>query len=351
MALTGIVNLADRLLSQSQSQAQTEQSAPDASAKVSPENSAPTKAPAAPSTDAFTSSTQSPAANASAQAAGLFSVNTLSLFTTAANFLLGSGNTAGSSPITTPAASATNATPVTTTNAASAATTATTPAGTQTASAVGGEGTNVIAIARESVPLAALLQNSNAAVQPVVTARATTNTAATSTATAPASTAAASTAAASAIPTITGSSADAPSAAATTTGTSAPANTSANTDGSDSVLAAVPPPLPSVAQAATTNNELQALNDLLAAEGLSSSQIAQVDNVAQALDNYNPTAYSSLVNQLEFAAQTRTSLAATASAQIVPTITNPSTAAVTGEAAAAVALPKVSSAAAGVSKV
>ncbi|MGA2421805.1 MAG: hypothetical protein ABSG69_17140, partial [Candidatus Acidiferrum sp.] len=284
------------------------------------DNSAPAKASTASSTDAFTSSTQSPEANATAQAAGLFSVNTLSLFTAAANFLLDNGSNAGGN--------------------SSAPTAATTPAPATTVaatSAPGGANTNVIV--GESVPLAALLQNGNATVQTAATAPATANRVATAEAS-PAAASAATSPNTAAVP-----------AAATTAATpqAAPssASTSANT-ASDNVPATVPPPLPSVAQAANTSSELQSLNDLLAAEGLSASQIAQVDNVAQALNDYNPTAYSSLVNQLEFAAQTRISVIATGQSATVPT--NLSTAVGTSEAPAPVALPKVSGVAAGVSK-
>jgi len=191
MALTGIVNLAERLLNQSQSQPQTEQNtphlavniSPNVSQNISPENSGPANTLAAPVTDAFTSSAQTPAADASAQAAGLFSVANSSPFTAAANVLLGdtSATAAGNSAAAVPA-----------------------------------------------------------------TEQAT------------------------------------PPAAATIGAT----------------LPAVPPPLPSVAQAATTNSERQALNNLLAAEGLSTANITQVDNVAQSLNDYDPTDYATLVNEL-----------------------------------------------------
>ncbi len=199
MALTGIVNLAERLLNQSQSQPQTEQNRPQVGPNISPnvtsENSASTNTLAAPVTDAFTSSVQTPAANATAQAAGLFSVANSSPFTAATNVLLGdasaipAGNSAAAAPATAQATSlATSQIP-----------------------------------SQETEPRAAAV---------------------------------------------------------------------------GATLPAVPPPLPSVAQAAATNSERQALNNLLAAEGLSTANITQVDNVAQSLNDYDPTDYSTLVNQL-----------------------------------------------------
>ena len=184
MALTGIVNLAERLLNQSQSQPQTEQNTPQVAPNIlpvvppiaSPENSALANTLAAPVTDAFTSSAQTPAADSTAQAAGLFRVATASPFTAAANVLFVDASvTAGNS--------------------------------------------------------------------------------------------------------------------ATQDSTTAAASVGAT-------LPAVPPPLPSVAQAATTNSERQALNNLLAAEGLSTANITQVDNVAQSLNDYDPTDYATLVNEL-----------------------------------------------------
>jgi hypothetical protein len=110
-----------------------------------------------------------------------------------------------------------------------------------------------------------------------------------------------------------------------------------------------------VAQTATTNSELQALNTLLAAEGLSTANIAQVDNVAQSLNDYNATDYATLVSQLEFAAQGHSPVATAANTQAATApdsslTTNLSTAAVVNDATVAIAVPKVSSAAAGLSK-
>jgi hypothetical protein len=219
MALTGIVNLAERLLNQSQSQPQTEQNAPQTTPNispfiapiVSPENSVLANTLAAPITDAFTSFAQTPAADSTAQAAGLFRVANSPPFTAAANTLLGDGSAAATANSV----------------AAVPATEQTTAPATQPAAATVGA------------------TNGTAAVLQAVS--------------------------------------------------SSPAQTAAAVG---ATLPAVPPPLPSVAQAATTNSERQALNNLLAAEGLSTANITQVDNVAQSLNDYDPTDYAALVNQL-----------------------------------------------------
>src|SRR5271165_3518038 len=88
MAHIGIINLAERLLSQSQAQ-ESSPSTPQNPQAVSTPSATPAPAPTLPGTDQFTASTQSNASDATAQAAGLFSVKTLSLFTAAANFILG----------------------------------------------------------------------------------------------------------------------------------------------------------------------------------------------------------------------------------------------------------------------
>jgi hypothetical protein len=93
MALTGIVNLAERLLNQSQTHAQKDQSTPPAPAKASTEKSAPA-ADATGGSDAFTLPTQTPAADASAQPSGLFSVATSALFSAAANLVAGNDSAA-----------------------------------------------------------------------------------------------------------------------------------------------------------------------------------------------------------------------------------------------------------------
>jgi hypothetical protein len=106
MALIGIVNLADRLVTQSQPR--TGQSAADSPPAAAP-GSSTSKSSAVPdasatTADEFTLSTQTPAAGATAQAAGLFSVATFSLFTAAAKFLLGNtGNGSPTAPVPGPA--------------------------------------------------------------------------------------------------------------------------------------------------------------------------------------------------------------------------------------------------------
>jgi hypothetical protein len=113
----------------------------------------------------------------------------------------------------------------------------------------------------------------------------------------------------------------------------------------------VPPPLPTVTQTAATSSKLQALNSLLAADGLSSAQIAHVDGVAQSFNDYSATDYSALVHQLELAAQNHPPAATAAAAQHSAAATNPSTAAVVSDASAPTgtlsAVPKASGAVAG----
>ncbi|MGA2812768.1 MAG: hypothetical protein ABSG16_15315 [Candidatus Acidiferrum sp.] len=92
MAHLGIVNLAERLLHQSQTPTEESASAPTQNQQISSPSATPDPArPAStpPSNDQFTASSESNASDATAQAAGLFSVTASSLFTAAANFILG----------------------------------------------------------------------------------------------------------------------------------------------------------------------------------------------------------------------------------------------------------------------
>lgn len=59
-------------------------------------------------------------------------------------------------------------------------------------------------------------------------------------------------------------------------------------------------------------SQLQTLNSALAALGLSAADIAVIDRIASLIQDFNPTAFSSLVQQLEFLAQSQTPAAASA---------------------------------------
>ena len=280
MALIGIVNFADRLVNQSQPPAPAAQNSPAANAPAAATN-APAKSPAtatpanssgSEASDEFTSSQQH-TANTAAQAAGLFSVNTLSLFTAAAKRVLSA----------TPAATANVAAPV-------ASVAAPVAAAAQNSAKVAAA--PVATVATVVAPATALN------VSPVEAA--TQNSASAQNAT-PAQSAAA----------VAQSSAAAQNAAATAQNVSTPqlfavaVTTNAAVAApapSANVSAFVPPP--TVIQTATAASELQSLNSALSALGLSQADIAQVDRVASARDDYNPTTYSVLVHQLEVLAQT-----------------------------------------------
>jgi hypothetical protein len=138
MSHIGIVNLAERLLNQAQAEEHATPNLPSPPQRTSSASTSPNSASASsPSTsDEFTASTPTTASDASAQAAGLFSVRTLSLFTAAANFILGTNTTTANAGKSAPPAAApatpTAATPSATTTPAAAtlaaATIATAPA-------------------------------------------------------------------------------------------------------------------------------------------------------------------------------------------------------------------------------
>jgi hypothetical protein len=266
MALTGIVHLAERLLSQSQSEAQTEQSALETIIKVSPQNFAPAKSLAISSADAFTASAQAPAADATAQAAGLFSVATSSLFSAAANLLRGPVNSTSA-----------------TSSSSSAVNSARTPAANSPAVSV----TNASAASKASSV------NSPGPATAVATSPDLAN---------------------------------------------------------DSDVAAVPPPLASVTRNATTSSELQGLNNLLAADGLSASDIAEVDNFARSSNDYHPTDYLKLVHQLQTAEQSQSPASTATSEQNATNAINLNAPTIAHNAATITVAPKVSSAIAGASK-
>ena len=248
MALTGIVNLADRLVNQSQPQ--TEQSSAD-STPTTAQGSSTSKSSAASvasttAADEFTSSAQTPAAGATAQAAGLFSVATFSLFTAAAKFLLGDS---GSGSSAAPAAKS---------PAVATAANSTIDPSAQNATSVPSSGNS---------PAIATPTNANNA--PALATASPVN----------------------------------------STASNLPFSTSSATPGT-TALALIPPS--SVAQSASVNSELQSLNTALSALGLPQSDIAVIDRIAALLKDFSPAAYSDLLHQFETLAQSQLAPAATA---------------------------------------
>jgi hypothetical protein len=79
-----------------------------------------------------------------------------------------------------------------------------------------------------------------------------------------------------------------------------PAAAASATNGTSAIGATTAAPAGTLASQA----QLQTLNNSLAALGLSTAAIKTVDQIANAINDFNPAAYSSLVYQLEAAAQT-----------------------------------------------
>jgi hypothetical protein len=251
MATTGLVNLAESLLNQTAT-AQELQAVPAT-------NGTGTATAGAVNTqailDEFVPSSQTGAANATAEAAGLFTAAQFPLFTAAANSLLSQSTPAQSTPalinlavapgntvapLVPPLVSFVEGTtqiPIQTI-ATTPAPAAATPAAATLAVALAGvqAGTNGNAIAANVAPVATPQQ-------PAAVASVTN------------------------------------SASAIGAATAASSGTLAN------------------------QAQLQTLNNSLAALGLSTSAIQTVDQIANAINDFNPDAYSSLVYQLEAAAQ------------------------------------------------
>jgi hypothetical protein len=234
MATTGLVNLAESLLNQTAT-AQVLQALPAT-------NGTGTATAGAVNTqailDEFVPSSQTGAANATSEAAGLFTAAQIPLFTAAANSLL-----AQSTP-------------------------------TQTSPAVAPGNT----VAPLVPPLVSLVEGT--APTPIQTITTT-----------PAPAAAAPAAA---------------TLAVAVGGVQASANGTATAVNVAPVATTQQPA--AAATAASTNTlatqaQLQTLNNSLAALGLSASAIQTVDQIANAISDFNPDAYSSLVYQLEAAAQ------------------------------------------------
>jgi hypothetical protein len=245
MALTGIENLADRLVNQSQPL--TEQSSADRTpgtglGSSTSKSSAAIASAAAP--DEFTLSAQTAAAGATAQAAGLFSVATLSLFTAAAKFLLGDSRSAA------PAASPTTPAPIVSDLLAPAVATVASSAGNPSA---------------QNTTPAPGSGNSPAIASPA--------------------------------------NADHTPALATAPVNSAVSTFSASSATSGTAVALIPPS--SVAQSASLSGELQSLNTALSALGLPQSDIAVIDRLAALLKDFSPAAYADLLHQFETLAQSQ----------------------------------------------
>jgi hypothetical protein len=235
MATTGLVNLAESLLNQTAT-AQELQALPVASG-----TGTGTATSGAVNTqailDEFVPSSQTGAANATSEAAGLFTAAQIPLFTAAANSLLAQSTPTQTNPAVTPG----NTVP---------------PQVPPLVSLVEGTAqTPIQTIPTTLVPAAATPAAATLAVA-VAGVQAGANGAATAVNVAPVATT------------------QQPAAAATAASTSTLA----------------------------TQAQLQTLNNSLAALGLSTSAIQTVDQIANAINDFNPDAYSSLVYQLEAAA-------------------------------------------------
>src|SRR5271154_1748910 len=234
MATTGLVNLAESLLNQTAT-AQELQAVPAT-------NGTGTGTAGAVNTqailDEFVPSSQTGAANATSEAAGLFTAAQIPLFTAAANSLLAQATPAQTNPAVAPGNTVAPLVPPLVSLVDGAAQT---PIQTIT--------TTLPPAA--AAPAAATLAVGVAGVQATATGNAT---------------------AANVAPVAT---TQQPAAAATAASTSTLA----------------------------TQAQLQTLNNSLAALGLSTSAIQTVDQIANAINDFNPYAYSSLVYQLEAAAQ------------------------------------------------
>ena len=264
MATTGLVNLAESLLNQTAT-AQALQALPAT-------NGTGTATAGAVNTqailDEFVPSSQTGAANATAEAAGLFTAAQIPLFTAAANSLLSQSTPAQTNPAVAPGNTVAPLVPPLVSLLEGTAqipiqTVATTPA------------------PAAAIPTAATLAVAVAGVQAGTNGNAT---------------------AANVAPVATPQQPAAPAAA---------------TNSASAIGAAT------TAAAGTLANQaqLQTLNNSLAALGLSTSAIQTVDQIANAINDFNPDAYSSLVYQLEAAAQAAASQtpASNAAAASTPT--------------------------------
>ena len=283
MATTGLVNLAESLLNQTAT-AQVLQALPAT-------DGTGTATAGAVNTqailDEFVPSSQTGAANATAEAAGLFTAAQIPLFTAAANSLLSQSRPAQATPAqTNPAV---------------------TPGNT---------------VAPLVPPLVSLVEGTaQAPIQTITTTPAP----------------AAATPAAATLAVAVAGNATAANVAPVAT-TQQPAAAASATNGTSAIGATTAAPAGTLA----SQGQLQTLNNSLAALGLSTAAIKTVDQIANAINDFNPAAYSSLVYQLEAAAQAAASQtpASNVAAASTPTaaVQNPATSvgAVNGPAVAGV---------------
>jgi hypothetical protein len=112
----------------------------------------------------------------------------------------------------------------------------------------------------------------------------------------------------------------------------AAAITNASADAAQQVAATPAAQAATDAGGATTNvqGQVQALNTALAALGLSNYDIEQIDRIAAVIQNFNPSAYTDLVNQFQELAQELTQQSAVTAAANASTAASPITAANTG---------------------
>ncbi len=108
-----------------------------------------------------------------------------------------------------------------------------------------------------------------------------------------------------------GAPAQSASAATTNAGDAQPAAaTNSNTPVNPGQLFVAPPagqaPAAKAAPATNVQEQIQALNAALPALGLSKVEIQEIDSLASLIQNFNPAAYTNLVNQFEALAQQAT---------------------------------------------
>ena len=249
MALIGIVQFAEKLLNQARENDQTLQHGS--------KQAAPTKASGNPEGDQFT-----PSAQNAGQEAGLFQVSNFSIFSAAADFILTEPEAAPATATgSNAAANGSNAQAAGTNGGAANAVTANVTTAQAANAATQATQRNIAAPAPVNT---AALAATNAVAANTVTPAATNTVAAPATQNA------------------------APSAAATANG--AAANTAANA-------------ATNTTAAADAQTELQSLNATLAALGLTPDEITVIDRVAQLIKDFNPQAYTDIINQLEALAE------------------------------------------------
>ena len=246
MATTGLINLAESLLNQT-AKAQELQAVPAT-------NGTGTATAGAVNTqailDKFVPSSQTGAANATAEAAGLFTAAQIPLFTEAANSLLSQSTPAQTNLVVTPGNTVAPLVPPLISLVEGTAQTPIQTITTPPAPAAATPAAATLAVAVTGVQAASNGNASAANVAPVAT-------------------------------------------------TQQPAAAASATNGASAIGATTAAPAGTLASQA----QLQTLNNSLAALGLSTAAIKTVDQIANAINDFNPAAYSGLVYQLEAAAQ------------------------------------------------